>query len=50
MAAGGWLGTAMPAELGGAGLGLTEAALLSMGAPVGGSGVAAAAAAIGQAL
>ncbi|HQT54771.1 MAG TPA: acyl-CoA dehydrogenase family protein, partial [Phenylobacterium sp.] len=28
MAAGGWLGTAMPVELGGAGLGLTEAAIM----------------------
>jgi len=28
MAAGGWLGTAMPAEVGGAGLGLTEAAVM----------------------
>jgi acyl-CoA dehydrogenase len=28
MAAGGWLGVAMPAELGGAGLGLTEAAVM----------------------
>ncbi len=38
MAAGGWLGTAMPAELGGAGLGLTEAALVMQAVAQSGAG------------
>ncbi|MBA4013476.1 MAG: acyl-CoA dehydrogenase [Phenylobacterium sp.] len=38
MAAGGWLGTAMPAELGGAGLGLTEAALVMQAVTQSGAG------------
>lgn len=38
MAAGGWLGTAMPTELGGAGLGLTEAALVMQAVTQSGAG------------
>jgi acyl-CoA dehydrogenase len=38
MAQGGWLGTAMPAELGGAGLGLTEAALVMQAVARSGAG------------
>jgi acyl-CoA dehydrogenase len=38
MAAGGWLGTAMPAELGGAGLGLTEAAVMMQAVAESGAG------------
>ncbi len=38
MAAGGWLGTAMPAELGGAGLRLTEAALVMQAVTQSGAG------------
>ncbi len=38
MAAGGWLGTAMPVELGGAGLGLTEAALMMQAVAQSGAG------------
>ena len=38
MAAGGWLGTAMPAELGGAGLGLIEAALVMQAVTQSGAG------------
>lgn len=38
MAKGGWLGTAMPAELGGAGLGLTEAALVMQAVAQSGAG------------
>lgn len=38
MAQGGWLGTAMPAELGGAGLGLTEAALVMQAVAQSGAG------------
>jgi acyl-CoA dehydrogenase len=38
MASGGWLGTAMPAELGGAGLGLTEAALVMQAVTQSGAG------------
>lgn len=38
MAAGGWLGTAMPTELGGAGLGLTEAALVMQAVAQSGAG------------
>jgi len=38
MAAGGWLGTAMPAEFGGAGLGLTEAALVMQAVAQSGAG------------
>ena len=38
MAAGGWLGPAMPAELGGAGLGLTEAALVMQAVAQSGAG------------
>jgi acyl-CoA dehydrogenase len=38
MAAGGWLGTAMPSELGGAGLGLTEAALVMQAVAQSGAG------------
>ena len=40
MAAGGWLGTAMPAEFGGAGLGLTEAALVMQAVAQSGAGLA----------
>ena len=38
MAAGGWLGAAMPTELGGAGLGLTEAALVMQAVAQSGAG------------
>ncbi|MFN3513984.1 MAG: acyl-CoA dehydrogenase family protein [Phenylobacterium sp.] len=38
MAEGGWLGTAMPVELGGAGLGLTEAALMMQAVAQSGAG------------
>ncbi|CAN5491723.1 acyl-CoA dehydrogenase family protein [soil metagenome] len=38
MAAGGWLGTAMPTELGGAGLGLTEAAIMMQAVAESGAG------------
>jgi acyl-CoA dehydrogenase len=38
MAAGGWLGTAMPVELGGAGLGLTEAAIMMQAVAQSGAG------------
>ena len=38
MAAGGWLGTAMPTELGGSGLGLTEAALVMQAVTQSGAG------------
>lgn len=38
MAAGGWLGTAMPVELGGAGLGLTEAAIMMQAVAESGAG------------
>lgn len=38
MAEGGWLGTAMPTELGGAGLGLTEAALMMQAVAQSGAG------------
>ncbi|MFD3264058.1 acyl-CoA dehydrogenase family protein [Phenylobacterium ferrooxidans] len=38
MAAGGWLGTAMPTELGGAGLGLTEAAIMMQAVAQSGAG------------
>ncbi|MET3527903.1 acyl-CoA dehydrogenase family protein [Phenylobacterium koreense] len=38
MAQGGWLGTAMPTELGGAGLGLTEAALVMQAVAQSGAG------------
>jgi acyl-CoA dehydrogenase len=38
MAKGGWLGTAMPTELGGAGLGLTEAALVMQAVAQSGAG------------
>ena len=38
MAEGGWLGTAMPPELGGAGLGLTEAALMMQAVAQSGAG------------
>ncbi|MFN3523658.1 MAG: acyl-CoA dehydrogenase family protein [Phenylobacterium sp.] len=38
MAAGGWLGTAMPVELGGAGLGLTEAAVMMQAVAESGAG------------
>jgi acyl-CoA dehydrogenase len=38
MAAGGWLGTAMPVDLGGAGLGLTEAALMMQAVAQSGAG------------
>ena len=38
MAAGGWLGTVMPTELGGAGLGLTEAALMMQAVAQSGAG------------
>lgn len=38
MAAGGWLGTAMPTEFGGAGLGLTEAALVMQAVTQSGAG------------
>ncbi|MES2340256.1 MAG: acyl-CoA dehydrogenase family protein [Pseudomonadota bacterium] len=38
MAAGGWLGTAMPIELGGAGLGLTEAAIMMQAVAQSGAG------------
>ncbi len=42
MAAGGWLGVTMPAELGGAGLGVTEAALMMRAVARGGGAMAAA--------
>lgn len=38
MAAGGWLGTAMPTQLGGAGLGLTEAAIVMQAVAESGAG------------
>ena len=38
MASGGWLGTAMPVELGGAGLGLTEAAIMMQAVAQSGAG------------
>ncbi len=38
MATGGWLGTAMPTELGGAGLGLTEAAIMMQAVAESGAG------------
>ena len=38
MAAGGWLGTAMPIELGGSGLGLTEAAIMMQAVAESGAG------------
>ncbi|MBR7620318.1 acyl-CoA/acyl-ACP dehydrogenase [Phenylobacterium sp. 20VBR1] len=38
MAAGGWLGTAMPTELGGSGLGLTEAAIMMQAVAESGAG------------
>ncbi|HEX7943548.1 MAG TPA: acyl-CoA dehydrogenase family protein, partial [Phenylobacterium sp.] len=38
MAQGGWLGTAMPVELGGAGLGLTEAAIMMQAVAQSGAG------------
>ncbi|WP_310539380.1 acyl-CoA dehydrogenase family protein [Phenylobacterium sp.] len=38
MAAGGWLGTAMPVELGGAGLGLTEATIMMQAVAESGAG------------
>jgi acyl-CoA dehydrogenase len=38
MAGGGWLGTAMPVELGGAGLGLTEAAIMMQAVAQSGAG------------
>ena len=42
MARGGWLGVAMPADLGGAGLGITEAALVMQAVAESGGGIAAA--------
>ncbi len=44
MAAGGWLGVTMPADLGGAGLGVTEAAIMMQAVAAGGGGQAAASA------
>jgi acyl-CoA dehydrogenase len=42
MAEGGWLGIAMPEELGGAGLGVTEAAIMMQAVTMGGGGFSAA--------
>src|SRR3954453_1311891 len=42
MAQAGWLGVAMPAEIGGAGLGITEAAIVMQAVAESGGGIAAA--------